>query len=145
MSTPHNRCFPIHFLSGIKICKMGTTIVRGFAYVKPAGFYPRCWWERWGYYRPHLEEIFSGFFLTITWPILVHLAWPRARFDRTREGYKMISSEIPQTCGLPVTNPTSGSEKVGLHMSNMPNEMLLHSEHIPYIQMVQKLWVCTCK
>jgi len=93
-------------LSGIKICKMGTTIVQGFAYVKPVGFYPRCWWERWGYYRPHLEEFFSGFFLTITWPILVHLAWPRAHFDRTREGYKMISSEIPQTRGLPMTNPT---------------------------------------
>jgi len=26
---------------------------------------------------------------------------------------------------------TSGSEKVSLHMSNMPNEMLLYSEHIP--------------
>jgi len=34
------------------------------------------------------------------------LACPRARFNRTREGYKMISSEIYQTRGLPVTNPS---------------------------------------
>jgi hypothetical protein len=33
MSKLHNRYFPIHFLSGIKICKMGTTIAWGFAYV----------------------------------------------------------------------------------------------------------------
>ena len=104
MSKPHNRCFPIHFLSGIKICKMGTTIVWGFAYVKPAVLV-----GRWGHYRPHLEEKFSRFSLTITWPILVHLAWPRAHFDHTREGYKMISSEIHQTRRLPVTNPSNDS------------------------------------
>ena len=111
MSKPHNRCFPIQFLSGIKICKMGTTIARHFSYVKPTGFYPRFWWERWGHYRPHLEEILSGFFWTITWPILVHLACPRARFNRTREGYKMISSEIHQTRGLPVVNTTRKYQK----------------------------------
>ena len=82
--------------------------------------YLRCWWERCGYYRLHLEEIFSRFFLTITWSILVHLAWPRAHFDHTGEGYKMICSEIHQTCGLPILNtttdqcPTTVEEKVAM-------------------------------
>ena len=71
------------------------------------GFYLQCWWERCGYYRPCLGEIFSGFFWTITWSILVHLAWPRARFGRTKEGYKMICQEIHETHGLPVPNPTN--------------------------------------
>src|SRR6266436_4139029 len=31
-----------------------------------------------------------------------------------------------------------GSEIVGLHISNMPNKMLLQSEHIPCIQWFQK-------
>jgi len=39
----------------------------------------------------------------------------------------------------------SGSEIVGSHMSNMPNKMLLHSEHIPYLPMVQKSSVRTCQ
>src|SRR6266478_5141704 len=34
---------------------------------------------------------------------------------------------------------------VGLHMSNMPNKMILHFKHITYIPMVQKLPVCTCQ
>ena len=36
-----------------------------------------------------------------------------------------------------------GSEIVGLHISNMPNKMLWHTEHIAYIPMVQKSLVCT--
>src|SRR5882724_10349093 len=40
---------------------------------------------------------------------------------------------------------TNGSEIASLHMSNRPNKMLLHSEHIPCISMVQKLSVCTCQ
>ena len=104
MSKLHNRCFPIHFLSGIKICKMGTTVAQGFSYVKPAGFYPKFRWQRWEDYRPHLEKKISRFYLTITWPILVHLAWPRARFDHTKEGYKMICSKIHEACGLPMPN-----------------------------------------
>ena len=61
MSKLYNRCFLIHFLFGIKIYKMGTTITQHFAYIKPMGFYPQFWWERWGDYEAHLEEIFSGF------------------------------------------------------------------------------------
>jgi hypothetical protein len=106
MSKLHNRCFPIHFLSGIKICKMGTTIGRGFPYIQPMSFYPQCWWKRWGHYRPNLEENFSRFILTITWSILVRFAWPRGHFDCTWEGYKMICSKIHQTRRLPVLNPT---------------------------------------
>ena len=67
--------------------------------------YLRCWWERWRHYRPHLEEFFPGFFFTITWQILDHLAWPLAHFDCTEEGYKMICSEIHETHRLPMTNP----------------------------------------
>ena len=52
----------------------------------------------------HLEDFFSRFFLTITWPILVHLAWPRACFDGTIKGYEMIYSKIHQTHGLPILN-----------------------------------------
>jgi hypothetical protein len=33
---------------------------------------------------------------------------------------------------------TNGSEIVGLHMANVPNRMLLQSEHIPCIQWFQK-------
>jgi hypothetical protein len=40
---------------------------------------------------------------------------------------------------------TNGSEIASLHMSNRPNKMLLHSEHIPCIPMVQKLSVRTCQ
>ena len=36
-----------------------------------------------------------------------------------------------------------GSEIVSLHISNMPNKMLWHTEHIAYIPMVQKSSVCT--
>ena len=36
-----------------------------------------------------------------------------------------------------------GSEIVGLHISNMPNKMLWHTEHIAYIPMVQKSLVFT--
>src|SRR5258705_11393620 len=36
-----------------------------------------------------------------------------------------------------------GSEIVGLHISNMPNNMLWHTEHRAYIPMVQKSSVCT--
>ena len=54
---------------------------------------------------PHLGEILFRFSFTITWSILVHLAWPRAHFDCTKEGYKMICSEIHKTCRLPVPNP----------------------------------------
>jgi len=34
---------------------------------------------------------------------------------------------------------TNGSEIVGLHMANVPNRMLLQSEHIPCIQWFQKV------
>src|SRR5882762_6460281 len=44
-----------------------------------------------------------------------------------------------QTCTL----DTNGSEKVSAQMSNMPNEMLLHTKHIVYIPMVQESSVCT--
>src|SRR5882724_7650429 len=37
----------------------------------------------------------------------------------------------------------TGSEIVSLHISNMPNKMLWHTEHIAYIPMVQKSSVCT--
>src|SRR5882762_6732403 len=40
---------------------------------------------------------------------------------------------------------TNGSEIVGLHMANMPNRMLLQSEHIPCIPVVLKRSVCTCQ
>ena len=36
-----------------------------------------------------------------------------------------------------------GSEIVSLHISNMPNNMLWHTEHRAYIPMVQKSTVCT--
>src|SRR6266481_4118135 len=38
-----------------------------------------------------------------------------------------------------------GSEIIGSHISKMPNKMLLHFEHIPYIPMVQKSSVRTCQ
>ena len=38
---------------------------------------------------------------------------------------------------------TNGSEIISLHMSNRPNNMLLHSEHITYILLVQKPLVHT--
>ena len=82
--------------------------------------YPWCWWERWGHYRLHLEEICSGFFLAVTCPILVHLAWPRAHFDRTREGYKMICSEIHKTHRLPVMNPTAVALPPALAFAPLP-------------------------
>ena len=37
----------------------------------------------------------------------------------------------------------NGSEIISSHMSNMPNKMLWHTEHIAYIPMVQKSLVCT--
>ena len=52
-----------------------------------------------------IGHIFQIFFLTITWPIPVHLTWPRACFNHTREGYKMIRSKTHQTHGLPMDNP----------------------------------------
>ena len=89
MSKLHNQCFTTHFLSWVKICKMGTAITQCFHL-----FNLWLWWEGWGHYWPHLKEISSRFILTITWSILTHLAWPRAHFDCTREGYKIISSKI---------------------------------------------------
>src|SRR5882724_3797167 len=46
-----------------------------------------------------------------------------------------------QTCSL----YTNGSEIVGLHIANMPNRILLQSEHIPCIPVVLKRSVCTCQ
>jgi len=33
----------------------------------------------------------------------------------------------------------------GSHISNMPNKMWFHSEHITYISMVLEMMVCTCQ
>jgi hypothetical protein len=86
-------------------------------------FYPWCWWERCGHYRPHLEDSFSGLFLTMTWPIPVHLGWPRAHFDPTRKGYEMIYSEIDQTRRLPLMNAdVSGPLKYCLWFTNIAHK-----------------------
>src|SRR5258705_4751440 len=40
---------------------------------------------------------------------------------------------------------TNGSGIISFHIANMPNRMLLQSEHIPCIPVVLKRSVCTCQ
>ena len=58
-------------------------------------------------------------FLTITWPMLVHLAWQKACFiNHRKEGYKMICSEICKTHRLPMPNPSNNINCSNLNMLN---------------------------
>ena len=64
MSKLHNRC-PYTFCQELKYAKwvLSHDVLHTF---NPWFFYLWCWWERCGYYRPHLEEIFPDFF----WPMV---------------------------------------------------------------------------
>jgi len=85
---------------------MGTAIARGFSYFQAVGFYLWCLWQRWGHYKPNLQEFYPRFVLSISWPILVHFAWPGACFNCMTEGYVMICLKTHENRGLPVLHPS---------------------------------------
>ena len=60
-------------------------------------------------------------------------------------GYTCSEPWVTRTRAQPYTLYTIISETVGSHMSNIPNKLLLHSECVPYIPLVQKLSVCACR
>ena len=53
--------FPIHFLSGTKICKIGTTITQGFSYIKLMVFYPQFGGKDEGIIGHSWKKIFPDF------------------------------------------------------------------------------------